>query len=239
MIMRRLFTISLAAAAVVGCTGPTDPAPRPLDGIWVLDTSTAGLPPRQLTLAVEGTSVTGTGSAMGVDVPIGITVTGSFAAQSAGDSGTVTLHLAYDLGYQLTADFTGTLSPAGRLEGSVVYYGLTNAPDSGQLTFTRPPPTATGLEGTVTRGPVTPVCRVGVPCYAPFSAAFTVSQGQLVVARFQSDSAGHYEVLLAPGTYAIVPDSGAPVFPGGQSRPATVGPAGITRLDLQFDTGIR
>ena len=30
----------------------------------------------------------------------------------------------------------------------------------------------TGLEGMVRRGPIQPVCRVGEPCDAPFSAAF-------------------------------------------------------------------
>ena len=103
-----------------------------------------------------------------------------------------------------------------------------------------PPPTgATGLEGTVTRGPVTPVCQVGVPCYAPFSAAFTVTQQQRVVASFRSDSAGRYQVLLAPGAYMVAPDSGAPVWPKGQVRSVTVGSVGLTHLDLQFDTGIR
>ena len=102
-----------------------------------------------------------------------------------------------------------------------------------------PPGDSTGLVGTVTRGPVTPVCRVGVPCSAPFSAAFSVSQGQQVVARFQSDSAGHYQVLLAPGSYTITPDSGAPVFPRSQAKAATVGSSELTHLDLQFDTGIR
>ena len=97
----------------------------------------------------------------------------------------------------------------------------------------------TGLEGTVRRGPVTPVCRVGVPCDAPFAASFSVMQVQRVVARFQSDSIGRYRVLLAPGVYDIVPDSTAPVFPRGQKRVATVGPSGLTHLDLEFDTGIR
>ncbi len=102
-----------------------------------------------------------------------------------------------------------------------------------------PPGDSTGLAGTVTRGPITPVCRVGVPCDAPFAASFTVTRGQVVVAHFQSDSAGRYEVLLAPGAYTVTPDSGSPVFPSGQAKAATVGSAGLTHLDLLFDTGIR
>lgn len=102
-----------------------------------------------------------------------------------------------------------------------------------------PPGDSTGLVGTVTRGPITPVCRVGVPCDAPLAASFTVTREQLVVAHFQSDTAGHYQVLLAPGAYTVAPDSGAPVWPTGQAKQATVGASGLTHLDLQFDTGIR
>jgi hypothetical protein len=97
----------------------------------------------------------------------------------------------------------------------------------------------TGLVGMVRRGSVTPVCQVGVPCDAPFKSAFNVLVGGRIVAAFVSDSAGHYSVLLAPGVYAIGPDTSAPVWPRGQTRQATVGPSGMTQLDLEFDTGIR
>lgn len=97
----------------------------------------------------------------------------------------------------------------------------------------------TGLEGTVRRGPVTPVCQVGVPCDAPLESAFTVLVGQRIVAAFVSDSAGHYSLFLAPGVYAISPDTSAPVWPKGQTRQAVVGQSGMTQLDLEFDTGIR
>jgi hypothetical protein len=59
------------------------------------------------------------------------------------------------------------------------------------------------------------------------------------VARFASDSAGRFRVLLAPGAYTVVADSGAPIFSRRQSRDVTVGPVGLTRVDLRFDTGIR
>ncbi len=97
----------------------------------------------------------------------------------------------------------------------------------------------TGLEGTVLRGPVQPVCRIHEPCDAPFSGTFGVWQRQKLVARFRSDSAGRYEVPLPPGTYAIVADPGAPVWPPGQAHDVTVGPVGLTHVDLSFDTGIR
>ena len=97
----------------------------------------------------------------------------------------------------------------------------------------------TGLEGTVLRGPIQPVCRVGQPCDAPFSAGFQVWQQQRLVAQFRSDSAGHYQVLLSPSAYTVMADSGAPIFPRGQTRMVTVGPIGLTHADLSFDTGIR
>jgi len=98
---------------------------------------------------------------------------------------------------------------------------------------------ATGLVGTVLRGPIQPVCRVGQTCEAPFSAGFEVLQQQHLVAQFRSDSVGHYQVLLSPGAYTIVADSGAPIWPRGQSHLVTVGSTGLTHLDLSFDTGIR
>jgi hypothetical protein len=97
----------------------------------------------------------------------------------------------------------------------------------------------TGLAGTVRRGPVTPVCLVDVQCDAPFHAGFQVLLGRLVVAHFESDSAGRYKVFLAPGTYGIHPGSGAPLWPQGQTRDVVVGQVGMTHLDVEFDTGIR
>jgi hypothetical protein len=97
----------------------------------------------------------------------------------------------------------------------------------------------TGLTGTVMRGPVTPVCVVTRPCDAPFSATFHVYQGTQAVAPFASDASGHFSVALPPGTYTVIPDSTAPVFPRFQSRVVTVQPQGATAVTLEFDTGIR
>jgi hypothetical protein len=102
------------------------------------------------------------------------------------------------------------------------------------------PSPGTGLTGTVVRGPITPVCRVDVPCDAPFSAGFTVERGGRGIARFRSDAAGQFTVYLDPGAYTVVPDADAPVFmPGRQSKAVTVGSAGLTTVQLMFDTGIR
>ena len=95
--------------------------------------------------------------------------------------------------------------------------------------------------GVVVRGPITPVCRVDVPCDAPFSAGFTVQRAGRQVAQFQSDSAGQFTVFLDPGPYTIVPNADAPLMsPTLQAKSVIVGDTGLlTVVRLTFDTGIR
>ena len=103
-----------------------------------------------------------------------------------------------------------------------------------------PSPT-TGLTGVVIRGPITPVCRVDVPCDAPFSAGFTVQRNGRRVADFQSDASGQFTVFLEPGAYTVVPNSDAGIIsPSSQVKPVTVADNGmLTVVRLTFDTGIR
>ena len=102
------------------------------------------------------------------------------------------------------------------------------------------PSATTGLTGIVTRGPVTPVCRIDIPCDAPFSAGFSVEQGGKRVAEFRSDADGHFTVWLEPGTYRVVPASDAPVLGAtSQAKVVDVGAVGLTSVHLEFDTGIR
>src|SRR5207248_4086002 len=85
------------------------------------------------------------------------------------------------------------------------------------------PSATTGLTGIVTRGPVTPVCRVDVPCDAPFSASFTVRQNARQVAQFRSDASGQFTVFLNPGPYIVVPSADAPIIsPERQTKSVTV-----------------
>jgi hypothetical protein len=97
----------------------------------------------------------------------------------------------------------------------------------------------TGLEGTAYRGPTRPVCLVDQPCNAPFSAGFEVWQDKRVVARFRSDSAGHFLIHLSPGTYTVVPDSSVGILIRSQAQEVAVGPSGLTHVEFEFDTGIR
>jgi len=103
------------------------------------------------------------------------------------------------------------------------------------------PSMTTGLTGVVMRGPVTPVCRVDVPCDAPFSASFTVEQNGLRVAQFQSDATGQFTVYLKPGAYTVLPAADAPIIGASlQRKSVTVADNGmLTSVRLMFDTGIR
>jgi hypothetical protein len=103
------------------------------------------------------------------------------------------------------------------------------------------PSMTTGLTGVVMRGPVMPVCRVDVPCDAPFSATFNVERNGRRVTQFHSDTAGQFTVFLAPGTYTVVPSSDAPLLsPSSQLKSVTVVDSGtLTIVRLTFDTGIR
>lgn len=96
----------------------------------------------------------------------------------------------------------------------------------------------TGLHGAVTRGPTSPVCRIGAPCSAPAARTLLVFRRLGVVVRVETDARGRYRVALAAGTWAVSlarTGVGATVAP---SRVRAV--AGTMRMvDLSIDTGIR
>ncbi len=120
--------------------------------------------------------------------------------------------------------------------GAIVLAGLAAAGCSAPSL----PAGATGLSGTVVRGPLTPVCQVDVPCEGGFGAAFSVQRGGRQMAQFTTDSSGGFSVALAPGTYQVVPGADAPILdPAAQSRTVTVGGDGWTTVTWHFDTGIR
>jgi hypothetical protein len=98
---------------------------------------------------------------------------------------------------------------------------------------------STGIKGTAYRNPTRPVCEVDSPCNAPFSAGFEVWQNELVVTRFQSDSAGHFLVHLAPGRYTVALDSTSAILMRSQVHEVLVQSAGLTHVEWEFDTGIR
>ena len=97
---------------------------------------------------------------------------------------------------------------------------------------------ASGLFGTVHRGPVMPVCRVGTPCSAPAAGVrLSFVRAGRVVKSVVTSASGGYRVVLPPGTYTI---RAAVTSRIGRLSPSivTVGTT-ITRRNLYIDTGIR
>jgi hypothetical protein len=98
----------------------------------------------------------------------------------------------------------------------------------------------TGLEGTILLGPTQPVCQVDVSCDEPFVGPFDLRQGTLIAASFITDDTGHFSVAADPGAYTLAPSPSADApLPARQGQEVTVGPTGMTHVELVFDTGIR
>ena len=99
---------------------------------------------------------------------------------------------------------------------------------------------AGGLHGIVTRGPIMPVCRVGVPCTAPAVGAVLVfSRDGHTAARVRTGAGGRYSVHLVPGYYTVrispIPRIGFGIRPVHVHVRRNVD----ARLDFSIDTGIR
>ena len=69
------------------------------------------------------------------------------------------------------------------------------------------------LHGTVTMGPVTPVCRVGVPCDKPAaSVVLTFSHGARAF-RTKTHADGTYTLRLPLGAYTVSSSAGMRISP--------------------------
>ena len=94
-----------------------------------------------------------------------------------------------------------------------------------------------GLYGQVTRGPVTPVCQVGIPCdeSAANTTFLLIRNGKSH--RVRTNDGGRYRVRLAPGRYVIARMNWGP----GSIKPASARvPYGrYARANIFIDTGIR
>jgi len=97
---------------------------------------------------------------------------------------------------------------------------------------------SSGLEGKVSRGPVTPVCIATRPCQVAASVILAFSRHGAVVAQVRSAATGHYRIGLAPGVYSVKPARREPLW---RLFPQTVRvPFGsYRRVDFLVDTGIR
>jgi hypothetical protein len=94
-----------------------------------------------------------------------------------------------------------------------------------------------GLYGTVTRGPTSPVCRVGVACDEPAGHALFLLVRNGATTKVGTDATGHYRVRLAPGRYTVRKNDWGP---GGIKPSSVLVPAGhFSRVNFVIDTGIR
>ena len=96
-----------------------------------------------------------------------------------------------------------------------------------------------GLRGTVTLYPASPVCIEADPCSKPAAhAALYFRRNGRIAARVETRADGTYRVILAPGRYGVVAPNyrrGVGVTP----RTVFVRKGKITRIDLEIDTGIQ
>lgn len=108
--------------------------------------------------------------------------------------------------------------------------------------------TGSGLFGVVKKGPITPVCQVGVPCDAPAQVTLTFSSGSsspnqtnaiTIRVRLHTDKHGRYRVTLPAGFYTV--STGRPSKIGRPIKPHAVHVrAGHwDRINFFIDTGIR
>jgi hypothetical protein len=95
-----------------------------------------------------------------------------------------------------------------------------------------------GLQGIVTKGPTTPVCKQGQPCVAPVRATLVFHRARHTY-RTRSRTDGHYRILLAPGYYTVTILERIGIGRGVVPRAVHVRLAHVDRLDFSIDTGIR
>jgi hypothetical protein len=92
----------------------------------------------------------------------------------------------------------------------------------------------------VMRGPIAPVCGPDVTCDAPFAGSFDLYRLDRFRQRLRTGSDGRLDLLLAPGTYELIPADDTPILdPSSQRKEFEVTEPGPQTITLQFDTGIR
>lgn len=95
-----------------------------------------------------------------------------------------------------------------------------------------------GLHGTVTKGPTTPVCREGVPCSAPAQVTLLFQRAGRTT-RVRTTAAGTYRAILVPGYYTVRTAERIGITPNIRPQRVHVRAGHVDRLDFAIDTGIR
>jgi hypothetical protein len=99
------------------------------------------------------------------------------------------------------------------------------------------------LVGSVTRGPLSPVARLGGP---PASVAVASARIDIATAEGNpltsvvTDSRGNFKIKLPPGKYHLtMPSLHGAMFTKDLPATLTIGPGEVKRVDIHLDTGIR
>jgi hypothetical protein len=102
-------------------------------------------------------------------------------------------------------------------------------------------PTRGTLTGIVTRGPITPVCAIEVPCDEPAAnVTLLFTRNDAVVGRAVTNDAGRYRLRLPAGTYGVRrPGASGPFDRKLEPNHARVYAGRSNRVDFSIDTGIR
>jgi len=98
-------------------------------------------------------------------------------------------------------------------------------------------PLPNGIYGHATKGPLTPVCRAGVPCYGPATSTRIGFKAPGRAVRWtRTDANGNFRIPLRAGRYVIKSRVGF----GAVDPQAVRIPSGrFAHVDLRLDTGIR
>ncbi len=104
------------------------------------------------------------------------------------------------------------------------------------------PSPASGIEGTVTEGPMCPgPVQVGDNSCPnrPYQATITVlNANNNQVAQIKTDAEGAFKIELPPGTYVLHPLSDKPL-PRAADQTVEVMPGQYTQMSIIYDTGMR
>lgn len=98
-----------------------------------------------------------------------------------------------------------------------------------------------GLQGVVTKGPTTPVCRAGRPCSAPAQVALLFHRSLPTARTFRTRSGtdGRYRIVLPPGTYTVSTAERIGITRIIRPLRVHVRADHVDRMNFSIDTGIR
>lgn len=134
----------------------------------------------------------------------------------------------------------GSAMPAGSPVGSQIalvrYFG-----DYGSVHH---PLIHSGIRGVAEVGPISPVARPGQPNAGPLAEAILsirASDGGPELIRVRANRHGVFSIPLPPGTYQLIPLAPKPgqLFPRGEPQTIVVLASKYTRVNVQYDSGIR